>query len=176
MCLMVWVGSAKPLPPRPAPQGPDGDPLLSFHYVEPVPEDAPVRARFSLPSVSYVGSCCGCGCGFNSSFACFGFSTVHEILELADAMLEDERTSFLEEQRVRQRLSDLIVEALVDGPVEVYGCWAGNEVKPVRGECEVSPEHFALRLEPIWEEIRYRIVSHGEAANTGAAAPAADGA
>jgi hypothetical protein len=64
MCLMVWLGSARPLAAVLAPTTPD--PIVGYFNVTAEPVDSPVRAQFLQPYVSYVGSHEGCGCGFCS--------------------------------------------------------------------------------------------------------------
>lgn len=88
---MVWVASARPLSPV-APASPqEPDPVSGYHRVEEVAADAAVRARFTLPHVSYVGSHEGCGCGYNSDGLTWqGFERVDEVTALLDAMGADE--------------------------------------------------------------------------------------
>jgi hypothetical protein len=58
MCLSVHIASNAPLPVS------TWDRDARAFYLEAVPVDAPVRDRFSLPNVYFVGSHLGCGCGF----------------------------------------------------------------------------------------------------------------
>jgi hypothetical protein len=58
MCLSVHIASDAPLAIG------VWNPDARAFYLEVVPEDAPVRARFSLPFVYFAGSHLGCGCGF----------------------------------------------------------------------------------------------------------------
>jgi hypothetical protein len=58
MCLSVHVATAAPLAVG------VWNPEARAFYLEMVPEDAPIRDRFSLPLVYVVGSHLGCGCGF----------------------------------------------------------------------------------------------------------------
>lgn len=155
MCLMVWLGSMQPIPAHCLANPQEPDPVLGYHRVEPVPEGAAVRARFSLPHVAYVGSHEGCGCGFNSGdLEWQGFELVDEIMPLLGALTEQERSEFEAEQRGRARLRELVTVALADGPVEVFGCWAGDEVDPAVGEEEVEASYFATRIAPIAERVR----------------------
>jgi hypothetical protein len=158
MCLLVWVASVVPLPTvAPAtPQTPH--PLDGYHRVEPVAADAPVRARFTLPHVAYVGAWTGCGCGFNSGdLAWQGFSRADEVTPLVDAMQDAEREAYGQEERSRVLLRTLVERALDAGAVEVFGCWAGDEATPETGTETVEPAWFTERIEPIAEGVRYRV-------------------
>lgn len=159
MCLMVWIAAEAPLASV-APETPlTPDPLHGYHRVEDVASSAPVRARFSLPHVHYVGSHEGCGCGYNSGdLASGGFERVDEVRAYLDAMRDDEREAFSSAQRSRARLRAIVEEALTQVAVEVFGCWAGDEAESERRVEAVAPSHFTERLEPIAERVRYRVV------------------
>lgn len=58
MCLSVHIASDRALPLS------TWNPDARAFYLETVPVDAPMRDRFSLPNVYFVGSHLGCGCGF----------------------------------------------------------------------------------------------------------------
>jgi hypothetical protein len=58
MCLSIHIASDLPLPVS------TWNSDARAFYLEAVPVDAPVRARFSLPNVYFAGSHLGCGCGF----------------------------------------------------------------------------------------------------------------
>ena len=133
MCLMVWVGTVEAVPPVAKPTAPSAE--AGYHYVEEVPDDAPIRVRLTSPHVTYVGSHEGCGCGYNSGDLSWqGIEAVADAMDLIEAMTADEREEFLAEQRSRVRLRDLVCTALAAGPVEVYACWAGDEEAPPNGE------------------------------------------
>lgn len=155
MCLMLWVASARPLSPV-DPEVPD--PVSGHHRVEEAAPDALVRARFTLPYVSYVGSHEGCGCGYNSSDLTWqGFERVEEVTPLLDAMGTDERAEFARQLGSRARLRTIVEVAMAWGDVEVFGCWAGEEGdEAVRVE-SVEASRFTERLAPIEERVRYQI-------------------
>jgi hypothetical protein len=156
MCLLVWMASARPLPPvtLASPQQPH--PVDGYARVEAVDADAPVRARFTLPHVSYVGSHEGCGCGYNSGDLTWqGFQRVDEVAPLVGAMGADERAAFTDAQRSRERLRALVEDAAAWGDVEVFGCWSGDEGdEAVRVEA-VASSWFTEWLAPIEERVRY---------------------
>ncbi len=82
---MVWIGTEQPVPPIPC----SADPHLATCYCEAreIAADAPVRAHFTSPHVTYVSSHEGCGCGFNSSrFEWEGFADAAEATALIDAV------------------------------------------------------------------------------------------
>lgn len=156
MCLMVWLGSATPLANLMVPEAPDaaaGDP-----YVKLEPADAPVRAQFEQPYVHYVGSYQGCGCGFCSpEIELEGFDLVADVMSLLPALLEDERSDFLDEQRSREYLTTLVRSALRGGDVEIFSCWAGDEAKAPAVVKDVPPDYFAAHLNPLDEGAKYWI-------------------
>ncbi len=137
MCLAVYVASPSTLPllawdeARPA-----------FHVREVAPDD-PVRQRFSLPSVYYLGSHQGCGCGFQ-----YG---------VLPADLQDPE----EEARGRTAVDALrayVARAASGQPVEVFGCWEGEQALPalateritldqLDGESFDFPQRQLLRVE-----------------------------
>ena len=158
MCLSVWVGSSAPIPPVPLADPRVPDPVNGYHAVGDVAPDDPVRARFSLPHVSWVGSHQGCGCGFESGGLTWqGFVRVAEAAHLVDAMLPDEQEEFASEQRSRALLRGVIERALADGAVEVYGCWAGDEALAAQSVEDVEPVWFTERLSPVAERVLYRV-------------------
>ena len=157
MCLMVWVASARPLLPVAPTSAKEPDPVSGYHCVEEVAADAPVRARFTLPNVSYVGSHEGCGCGYNSDFTWQGFARVDELTPLLGAMGDDERTAFAQEQGSRVRLRAIVEEAMAWGEVEVFGCWDGAQGDDCLREERVEASQFTDWLAPIEERVRYRV-------------------
>ncbi len=159
MCLLLWVASEQPIPlvSLVDPQTPD--PENGYHRIDDVATDAPVRARFSLPHLRYVGSHEGCGCGYNSSeLAWTGLVRVDDITPLYEAMSSEERESFDAEQKSRKRLRAIVERALAVGAVEVFACWSGDEVDPATSERDVEPSYFTEYAEPIEERVRYRVV------------------
>jgi hypothetical protein len=146
MCLEVWVGARSPLAER-ARVAPGGAPdsVEGYHYVEHVADGAPIRACFESPFVSYVGSNEGCGCGYNSQELAFqGVRDSAEALAMLDAMSADERERFLAAQRSRVRLRGIVECALREGPVEIYGCWSGDDDAAPLHPSSSAPGHWAL--------------------------------
>ena len=155
---MVWVATTSPVAPVTLANPQTPDPVYGYGRVEAAPAGAPVRARFTLSHVTYVGSHEGCGCGFNSGdLAWEGFERVDEVRPLIDAMSDEERAKFLAAQGSRERLRAIVEGALTAGPVEVFGCWAGDEVDAAVGCEDVAPAHFTERTEPIGERVLYRV-------------------
>lgn len=102
MCLSVHVASNSPLPVG------VWNPDARAFYLEVAPNDAPIRQRFSLPFVYFVGTHLGCGCGF------------------ARYENDDERDKT---QANYSALATVIREALTVGSsVEVFTCWEGDHV------------------------------------------------
>lgn len=157
MCLMVWIGTARPLPTGTSPEPSE---KADLYCVEAVPADAAIRSRFSSPQVTYVGSHQGCGCGFNSGeLAWQGFERVADAMTLLDAMTDDEREELLAAQRSRVRLRDLVSSALTDGPVELYACWAGDEEAPATREETIDPTWLTELTSPLEEGVRYAVLA-----------------
>ena len=158
MCLMLWVASEVPLATVTLADPQTPDPVNGYHRVEAVAPGAPVRARFTLSHVSYVGSHEGCGCGYNSGDLAFeGFERVDEVREHLTAMSDEERAKFDREQRSRELLRAIVEDALTRGAVEVFGCWAGDEVEAAIAVEEVAPSRFTELVEPIEERVLYRV-------------------
>lgn len=158
MCLFVWVGSARGLTPHRAPSGDAPDPLLGYHFVQPVLSGAPIARHLAARAIAYVGSHEGCGCGYNTDTYRFGgFERTDEVLALMGALSTEEQAELLAGHRSRERLRDLIVEASRWGDVEVYSCWSGDEDEPARGTREVDAEHFTRLLQPLEEGVKYLI-------------------
>lgn len=155
---MVWVGSVHQLPQRPYTREPTPD--WDYHYIEEVPAEAAVRQRFPLPFVSYVGSHEGCGCGYNSDDYTIHEELVVDILPLFDALFDEERAEFMAEQHSRERLKELVEQALVYGPVEVFSCWDGDQKDPPLRTVEVQSTWFSERTRPFEERVKYVIMPH----------------
>jgi hypothetical protein len=155
MCLLVWIGTSRPVPRVEQPV--DADPVNGYHGVEEVLPDALIRGRLGTPHVAYVASHEGCGCGYRSStFAAHGMHAVADVIPLLAAMGHEERLAFLAEQRSRERLRDLVARAAAHGPVHVYACRAGDEdAPPRRVELLGDPAFFAARTEPLAERVLY---------------------
>jgi hypothetical protein len=167
MCLQVWVGTPRPI--ATSPRRTDPDPEVGYAYAEEVAAAAAVRARFTAAHVTYVGSHEGCGCGFQSSGLAFdGVATVAEARVLLDAMTADERAELDAEQRSRERLRALIDDARAYGAVELFACWAGDEVDPEIATREVAaPAWLVEQVEPLEERVRYVIAAAPVTTGTG---------
>jgi hypothetical protein len=104
MCLSVHIASNLPLPVS------TWNPDARGFYLEAVPEDAPVRVRFSLRNVYFAGSHLGCGCGFQK-------------YEDND---EPEKT-----QANYTALAGVIRGVLSQSSsVEIFTCWEGDDREP----------------------------------------------
>jgi hypothetical protein len=159
MCLAVWIGTARPVTPLAPPR--DANVRLGSFPIEAVPGDAPIRGRFASPCVTYVGAHEGCGCGFNSEIMleCEGIAEMTEAMSLVEALDDVTRAEFLAEQHSREWLHALVVRALADGDVEVYGCWFDDEHLPVARVESVDARWLTERLVPLEEQVKY--VLHG---------------
>ncbi len=158
MCLMLWIGTEQPVPPIPC----AADPRLETCYCEvrEIAADAPVRARFTSPHVTYVGSHQGCGCGFNSSrFEWEGFTDAAEAMTLIDAMRDEEREEFLAQNHSREYLAMLVSTALRHGKVDIYMCWAGDEDEPAVCVESIETRRLTESLTPLQEQVKYTV--HG---------------
>ncbi len=121
-----------------------------------VAPSAPIRTHFTANHVTYVGAHEGCGCGYNSdSLELEGLDTSAEVLPLVGALSEEERERFRAEQRSRERLKVLINRSLIDGPVEVYSCWTGDETTPPDRVEMVDAGWFTARTSPLQERVLF---------------------
>lgn len=154
---MVWIGTEQPVPPVLRADEPDL--VTDFYEVDEVAADAPVRARFTSPHVTYVGSHQGCGCGFNSAeLEWKGFTDVADAMALIDAMTDNEREEFLAEKRSRERLGALVSAALLHGKVEIYVRWAGDEGDPPDRVETIETRWLTERLAPLEEGVKYMVL------------------
>ncbi|MDO9017157.1 MAG: hypothetical protein Q8S73_12300 [Deltaproteobacteria bacterium] len=125
MCLLVWVGSQRPLERVIV----EGEATIQ---VEDVPADEAVRAHLTSPCIAYVGAYEGCGCGFQSDGLWYeGIASVAEAVALEDALLPQEREDFHQSQRSRAALHRLVVDAALHGEVELVAFWAGEQSAPL---------------------------------------------
>jgi sulfatase modifying factor 1 len=131
MCLMLYIGTAAPLP------------LVTSAdlRVEAVaPDRTDVRQWFTHPQVHFVGAHTGCSCGFPSVIA-------ETPVEYYDGMPldSDDRAADL---RSVEALLDLLRQALRDsGLVELYPIADGDEAKEPKGQLEwIHSELVAERL------------------------------
>jgi hypothetical protein len=153
---MVWVGTERPVPVLVCTK--DRDAAGDYAHVEPVAPDAEVRRQVRSPCVTYVGSHEGCGCGFNSSLLDFeGFDDEAEPAPLLGALREDERDEYVAERRSREHLHALLVSALVEGPVIVHACWAGDEGEAPDAVEEVDASWLLTRTSPLKEGVQYKV-------------------
>ena len=110
MCTMVYVASNRPIPLRPwNPAAP------AFNVQELKESEQPVRERFSLPFVCYVGTDEHCGCGF-------GYGQYPGYEEEAEAERNKKRVSEL-----REFLASLLSAG---AHLELYACQADEEGRP----------------------------------------------
>lgn len=125
MCLLVWVGSQRPLDRVIV----EGEAAIR---VEDVPADDPVRAHLGTPCIAYVGAYEGCGCGFQSDGLWYeGVVSVAEAVALEGALLAQEREEFHQSQLSRAALHRLVVDAALHGEVELVAFWAGEQAAPL---------------------------------------------
>lgn len=112
MCLMVYVGT-RSVPPTIAPA------VLGFNAVKKAAE--PVRQWFSSSNIAQVGVPAGnCSCAFRHVLA-------EEPIDWYRGMW-DERSN--EELATDQAIVEALRSAvLLDGQLELYAVWAGNETK-----------------------------------------------
>ena len=149
---MLYAASSLPLPIIP------WDETQPALHVSEVTGDARAVARwFSRPHVYYVGAHTGCGCGFNSgAMALEELNDAAAVMQLLDALTDEQRRDFLAEQDTRQRLSAYLADAGREA-VELYACWSGDEAETPKEGPTVPPAWFASVTEPLRERALYRI-------------------
>lgn len=153
---MLWLGTAVGLPPVARPVAAAGIEQRDFYYVEEVPADAPVRARFTAPHVTYVASYQGCGCGFEAGRLVWqGVETFAEADVIAAAMTTDERDELRLTRLSLARLRELVLCARDAGEVELFTCWDGEEAEPPVDVRTLDPDVLVTRLAPLDERVKY---------------------
>lgn len=127
MCRMLYLASDAPLPLVPWDAS-----APAFHVAELDPARQVVRARFSFPTVVYVGSHAGCGCGFQ----------LGEYPDFVDEEAPAKRESL-------RRLADYVDARLaLGGQLQFFLCWDGEEDCPAEIQRVVTTR--ALRGEAFW--------------------------
>ncbi|MDO9017150.1 MAG: hypothetical protein Q8S73_12265 [Deltaproteobacteria bacterium] len=137
MCLLVWVGSQRPLDRVIV----EGEAAIQ---VEDVPADDPVRAHLGPPCIAYVG-------------AYEGVVSVTEAVALEGALLAQEREELHQSQRSRAALHRLVVDAALHGEVELVAFWAGEQAAPL---VQVEARDAAWLIEhlvPFVERTKYLV-------------------
>ncbi len=61
----------------------------------------------------------------------------------------------LAEQRSRAWLRAMVERARADGPVELFACWAGDEVDPAQHERVIDPVDLTTSTAPLTERTHY---------------------
>jgi hypothetical protein len=158
MCLLVWVGSQRPLD-RVIDEG------EAAIRVEDVPADEAVRAHLASPCIEYVGAYEGCGCGFQSDGLWYeGVASVAEAVALEDALLPHEREEFHQSQRSRAALHRLVVDAALHGEVELVAFWAGEQAAPLTRVESQGAAWLIDHLVPFVERTKYLVPAREPAA------------
>ena len=146
MCFMLHIATGCALPKR----------AWNEHdrhvWIGDVDEHAePVRERFSLPNIAYVGSDLNCGCGFRSvSFQNGGWPEEYLIVE---GEMETERT-----ERNHQELHAVLTDALSrSAVVELYGCWADYYRERAEAEQEIEADDILSQEFFFRERVLYRV-------------------
>lgn len=143
MCLMLYLGSQRPLPLR----------RSEYLAIEPVSEAAGVvRDHVQREFVYFVGSYTGCSCGFPSVVA-------ESEIEYYEGMFGDADPDRETELASVRALMTVIDEALEGQPdCVLLPVWQGSEKVAPKGDAHwdrknMSPERFVLT-----EQFRYTIV------------------
>lgn len=132
MCMMLYVGTAAPLP-----EFADAD--LRVEALG--PSNVAVRASFTQPSVQYVGAHTGCGCGFPHVLG-------ETPIEYFEGMFDDEDREA--DVRSTRRLLKLVRSCVDRGEtVELYAVWARDEGRAPKGTvrwrlADLDPERMVF--------------------------------
>ena len=132
MCFILHMASTAKVPRRAW----DGnDRHLCVEDVHGVEER--VRAHFTLPEVAYVGSSLVCGCGFRSVSFQDGDWPGEWMIGEGECEPPDDHL------RDHHELYDLVFSLLSNGhPVELYGCWDGDEEHRTEHRETIVPERL----------------------------------
>jgi len=94
-----------------------------FHVSEPRECELVVRRHLAFPCIRYLGAHTGCGCGFRRDYGGYIDANPDDPDEAAAAQSShDALVAYLKALPPQQR------------PMQIYGCWSGDESRP--------PEHF----------------------------------
>ena len=148
MCFTLHIATSCDLPRRP------WDEADRHVWVGDVPDYATaVRAHFSLPVVTYVGSDLNCGCGFRHlSFQNGGWPGEEEWV-ISEGLLDTEGTE-TNHRELHALLTDALRHSLV---VELYGCWADDFREKTEGEQDIQPDSILSDRFFFRERVLYRL-------------------
>jgi hypothetical protein len=124
MCLMLYLGTPT---------------LLTLQTgadlrVEPVEEGRKaVRQWFSLPHVHFIGAHTGCSCGFPHVVA-------ETPVDWFEGMLGDDAERLDDLRSVRALIALVIPFLQVDGRIELYPVWNGEEAHAPKGTIQFTLE------------------------------------
>lgn len=123
MCMMLYVGTAAPLP-----EFADAD--LRVEALG--PSNVAVRGAFTQPSVQYVGAHTRCSCGFPHVLAETPITYFEGMFDGDEDREADIRST--------RGLAELIRPCLDRGEtVELYPAWAGDEGRAPKGRVRWGP-------------------------------------
>lgn len=130
--MVYYLGTDSPAPLVPA----WDEKAPAFHVValdsDRTPEQvAAVRQKLARRHVVYIGSSQGCGCGFR------------QFDEVQFEVLTEEKQVAERDHRALFDYLDALPPS--ESPLQIFGCWSGDEVQPVEYRRECS---FAELVEP----------------------------
>ena len=140
MCLMLYLGSRRPLPLRESES-------LSLEVIS---QEAQVVGQYlDRPYAYYVGSHTGCGCGFPHVLA-------ETPIEYFDGMFDNQDPNRVEDVESARHLMDVIDEAL-DGQPDcvLLPVWNGNEGVAPKGNVVWKRHDLAEHQFVFTEQFRY---------------------
>ena len=125
MCMVYYLGTNGE-----APRVPWSESRPAF-YVSDVDADVLARVRQKLPHTNlvYLGSHEGCGCGFRR----------------ANEYIEDETDDSPTGEDHRALAAYLALLPHSIQPPQIFGCWSGDEGKPVDHQREITPSDLLER-------------------------------
>ena len=118
MCMMLYIGSNKPLPLVPWQEDAPG-----FHVGELHEDFADVVKQFSVPHVFYAGSHEGCGCGF----------------QLGEYPGFDDEEAPEKRESLRKLAAYVEVQLDAGRRIELFACRAGGESTAPERRRRLSP-------------------------------------
>ena len=131
MCLVVYVGCMAPLR---LVQWTDTAPAFNVRPL--AVHEEPVRRLLPLTYLALLGAHTGCGCGF--------------IMDGADEPADVRRS--------RESLARYVIEAIGNGPTELYVCWNGDEALPSERHLTITPGELPVRDDWLQERTHVRLV------------------
>jgi len=130
MCHVLFIASSAPIPQIAAT-------TPATISVEAIAENDAVHGRFPTDwCVRFIGAHTGCSCGFHSQ----------------PTWVDDQSgppNDLADETASRGRLAAIVADLSAGGPIQLHGCWSGDEAIPAVAVKTVPPAWLGRARSPI---------------------------